>query len=171
MKVGAFFIPDLRPAGLGDDATGESLRGTAHVIQVLPEQELLVMAWYNAGVRVLDYSGLADLSGIGVGLGAGNESLTPGIQQVGWHRFTDTDLWSAHVHEVADDGSFFIFGGDTARALDIWEFDPTAGTSGDAEDRGTWLAASELTADAVGDLASDGLTLDSGYQPYCLINR
>lgn len=166
--MGAFLIPDIRPAGLGDD-TGDSLRCTAHVIQVLPEQQLLVMAWYNAGVRVLDYSGLGQLAGAGVSVGVADESLTPGIRQVGFHRFAGTDLWSAHVHEVSDDGSFLIFGGDIARHLDIWEFDPAAG--GSAADPGTWLAAGELGTEELAGLAEQGRTLGSGYQPYCLLPR
>jgi hypothetical protein len=165
LKVGAFFIPDLRPAGLGGD-TGSPLRCTSHVIQVLPEEELLVMAWYNAGVRVLDYSGLADLAGVGGSVGVGNETLTPGIRQVGWFYFPDTDLWSAKVHEVADDGSFHIFGGDIRRHLDIWRYDPDGDSSAES---GSWLGPGAV--DQLGVVADPGAvsTLDGGDGLFCLL--
>ena len=144
-----------------DPGEGSPIRTcTAHVIQVLPEEELLVMAWYNGGVRVLDYSGLADLGPAGVSVGVGGQTLTPGIQEVGHCRFADSSLWSAKVMEVEEDGSFYIFGGDMTRALDVWRFDPDADG---AVDGGTWLSASQAA------LLPSGGALDAGYTPFCLL--
>jgi hypothetical protein len=169
VKVGAFFIPDLRPAGTGGD-NGAALRCTAHVIQPIPGTTYLSVAWYNAGVRVLDYSGLADLNGAGPQVGLANSSVTPGITQVGYSYFADSDLWSAKVHEVADDGGFHIYGGDTRRGLDVWRFTPGADGSAGADDaQGTWLDADAARARAAVDQA--GSTLADGYRPFCLLGR
>jgi hypothetical protein len=157
VKVGAFFAPEVRvtPADVGGLRTC-----TAHVIQVLPEQQLLVMAWYNAGVRILDYSGLADLGPAGLSVGAGGQTLTPGIQEIGHSRFADSSLWSAKVREVADDGSFYIFGGDMTRGLDIWHFSPDAPSAAEA---GTWVGPDQVLSLP----AAPGLA--GGATPYCLI--
>jgi hypothetical protein len=141
MKVGAFFIPDVRPAGFGGE-TGDVLRCPAHVIQVIEEHEILVVAWYNAGLRVLDYSGLADLGGVGPQIGFGNQSITPGIQQVAWSRFEDSDLWSAKVYpgDFAN-GELFVYGGDVVRSMDVWRVDVDAalGEETEAQEAGRWL--------------------------------
>ena len=52
-KIGTWFIPAVQPQ---DGATC-----TSHVLRVYPEQEMLTIAWYAQGVRVLDISGLADV--------------------------------------------------------------------------------------------------------------
>lgn len=147
VKVGAFFIPDVRPAGFGG-GTGEELTCTAHVIQPIEEQELLVVAWYNAGLRVLDYSGLAETGGAGLQVGADNESLSPGIRQIAWGRFPDSRLWSAKVYpgDFGDD-QLHVYGGDTVRSLDVWRVD-VAGARGDApsgDAAGRWMGADEAT--------------------------
>jgi hypothetical protein len=158
VKVGAFFIPEIRVTPVAD--VGGIRTCTAHVIQVLPEQELLVMAWYNGGVRILDYSGLAGLGPAGVSVGVGGSTLTPGIQEIAHSRFQNSQLWSAKVLEVADDGSFFIFGGDMTRTLDIWRFNPDGEV---ATDGGTWLDA-ERAAGLQPTTPAAG-----GYAPFCLL--
>jgi hypothetical protein len=163
LKVGAFFIPDVRPSGAAGN--GVSLTCTAHVIQPIPGTTLLSVAWYNAGVRILDYSGLGDLNGAGLQVGVGNQSLTPGITQVGFSYFANSNLWSAKVFEVEDDGGFYIYGGDTRRGLDVWRFTPDAGDG--ANDDGTFLSAQEAASRAA--TARLGGTLADGYRPYCLL--
>ena len=71
-KIGTWFIP---AATVQDGATC-----TSHVLRVYPDQEMLTVAWYAQGVRVLDLSGLADFEGspLEVGLGDG-----VGIREVG----------------------------------------------------------------------------------------
>jgi hypothetical protein len=165
VKVGAFFIPEVR-------ATSADVGGvrtcTAHVIQPLPDTTLLSVAWYNAGVRVLDYSGLADLGPGGVSVGVLGQSLPVGIVEVGHSRFADSNLWSAKVLEVEDDG-FFIFGGDTRRTLDIWRFD--LGTDSGAEDTGVWLNPTQAMDRAL-KMTGGISTLDSGlYTPYCMLGN
>jgi hypothetical protein len=138
VKVGAFFIEDTRIAG----------PCTAHVIQVLAEQELLVMGWYRGGALVLDYSGLA-------GVAVGKLGVEVGITEVAHSRFSDSTLWSAKVPEVAEDGSFYIYGGDMARHVDVWKFDPNG--DGEPETTGQWLTpeqAAELARPAAVGYAS-----------------
>ena len=136
VKVGAFFIPEVR-------ATGDLDTCTAHVLDIQEEQQLISIAWYNAGVRVLDYSGLAELGPQGVSIGIApflGGSLTPGITEVGHYRFPDSNLWSAKVPEVEDDGSFYVYGGDITRALDVFRFDATAPRQPDG---GEWVSPAQ----------------------------
>jgi hypothetical protein len=133
VKVGAFFIPEVR-------ATGGLDTCTAHVLDIQEDEQLISIAWYNAGVRILDYSGLADLGPQGLSFGVSpflGGSLTPGITEVGHFRFPDSNLWSAKVPEVEEDGSFYIYGGDIDRSLDVFRFDATAERQ---EDGGEWLS-------------------------------
>jgi hypothetical protein len=160
VKVGAFFIPDVRltPADVGGVQTC-----TAHVIQPLPGTTLLVVAWYNGGVRILDYAGLAGLGPVGVSVGVQGATVTPGIQEVAHSRFANSSLWSAKVHQISEDGSFYIFGGDMTRHLDIWKFTPEAAGSSGA---GLWLTPRAAARRAL-DLGGPGLT--GGYRPLCLL--
>jgi hypothetical protein len=172
VKVGAFFIPDVRPAGTGG-TNGTGLTCTAHVIQPIPGTTLLSVAWYNAGVRILDYSGLGTLNGAGLQVGAANTSVTPGITQVGYSYFTNSNLWSAKVLEVEEDG-FYVYGGDTRRGLDVWRFDAEGIGAGDTTalrdataEVGTWLAPQAALQQAA--VARLGSTLSDGYAPFCLL--
>ena len=146
-KVGAFFIPEVR-------ATGDLDTCTAHVLDIQEVEQLISIAWYGAGVRVLDYSGLGELGPQGLSFGVPpflGGSLTPGITEVGHFRFPDSNLWSAKVPEVEQDGSFYIYGGDIDRALDVFRFDATAPRQ---PDDGEWLSASQaLTRAPVGGTA------------------
>jgi hypothetical protein len=150
VKVGAFFIPEVR-------ATGGLDTCTAHVLDVQEDEQLISIAWYNAGVRVLDYSGLAELGPQGLSIGISptlGGSLTPGITEIGHFRFPDSSLWSAKVPEVEDDGSFYIYGGDIDRALDVFRFDaaaPRQADGGDWVDPQAALARAPITGTAFAD--------------------
>ena len=135
VKVGAFFIPEVRSSGGLETCT-------AHVLDIQEDEQLISIAWYNAGVRVLDFSGLADLGPAGLSLGLSpflGGSLTPGIQEVGHFRFPDSNLWSAKVPEVEEDGSFYIYGGDIDRSLDVFRYLADADAQ---EDGGRWVTPS-----------------------------
>lgn len=138
VKVGAFFIPEVR-------ATGGLDTCTAHVLDIQEDEQVISVAWYNAGVRVLDYSGLADLGPAGLSIGVSpllGGSLTPGIQELGHFRFPDSNLWSAKVPEVEDDGSFYVYGGDIARSLDVFRYDATQTATAQAAS-GSWVSPVE----------------------------
>lgn len=117
-KVGTFFIPEFRPAGTGS-GEGESIVCTSHVFRLHPEQQLMTIAWYNAGVWVVDISGLADAS----------TPLDMPFEVLGWGYLSNSDTWSAKTNLIEADGSLYLFGNDIARGFDVWRFDGNAPTS------------------------------------------
>jgi hypothetical protein len=134
VPVGFFDLPDTR-------TVTHRLRCTAHVMRMYPEQQLMTIAWYNAGVRVLDLSAL-----VGVSIGAApSGSLGMGIKQVGWFAFDRTDTWAvkAPVDGFEPDGSFTMYASDQLRGFDVYRFD--AGATPSAE-KGRWLDADEVAA-------------------------
>ena len=161
VKVGAFFIPEVRVSPGLETCT-------AHVLDVQPDEQLISIAWYNAGVRILDYSGLSGLgpAGLSVGLTPRMGSLTPGIQEVGHFQFPDSDLWSAKVPEVEDDGSFYIYGGDVRRTLDVFRYDATVEAQ---EDGGSWVDPRQALT--IARTAGGQLREDDGNPFTCLVAR
>lgn len=128
VPVGFFDLPDTR-------IVNQRLRCTAHVMRVYPDQKIATIAWYAAGVRVLDLSGLA-------GLSVGSEatgSVGAGIRQIGWYAFDKTDTWAvkAPADGFESDGSFYMYGSDQLRGFDVYRFDAEATVAADA---GRWRA-------------------------------
>ncbi len=111
-KIGTWFIGAVQPQG--------GATCTSHVLRIYPEQEMLTIAWYSQGVRVLDISGLADLKGspttVGIGDGAG-------MREVGTYTLPDSDTWSFKTNRIAADGSFYGYGNDLVRGFDVYKFD------------------------------------------------
>ncbi len=132
-KVGMFNIDQVGVAP-GNDIENQYLaRCTAHVFQIHREQKLMVMGWYNAGVRILDLSKLeairiGDLANVG-----------DGIRQLGYYTFPDSDTWAAKTTK-ADRGGFYFFGNDKRRGLDVYEYKPTMGSRAPA---GQWLTPAQ----------------------------
>jgi hypothetical protein len=110
-KIGTWFIPAVQPQ---DGATC-----TSHVLRIYPEQEMLTIAWYSQGVRVLDISGLADVTGSPVAVGIGDGV---GIREVGHYVLEDSDTWSFKTNRIAADGSFYGYGNDLVRGFDVYRF-------------------------------------------------
>ncbi|HEX6246932.1 MAG TPA: hypothetical protein VFZ64_03600 [Nocardioidaceae bacterium] len=110
-KIGTWFIP---AATVQDGATC-----TSHVLRVYPEQQMLTIAWYAQGVRVLDISGLADLEGSPVTVGIGDGA---GMREVGHYVLDDSDTWSFKTNRIAADGSFYGYGNDLVRGFDVYHF-------------------------------------------------
>jgi hypothetical protein len=110
-KIGTWFIP---AATVQDGSTC-----TSHVLRVYEDQEMLTIAWYAQGVRVLDLSGLADLEGspftVGIGDGAG-------MREVGNYVLEDSDTWSFKTNRIGSDGSFYGYGNDLVRGFDVYKF-------------------------------------------------
>jgi LVIVD repeat len=119
VKVGYWNIEDV---GL---THGPENTCTAHVFRIHPEEQLMTVAFYNGGVRVVDLSGLADGSG---------------MKEVGKYRIQGADTWSAKTPEIAPNGDFYLFGNDIARGLDIYKFTASAEPS---DTPGTWLGGVE----------------------------
>ncbi|HVM28190.1 MAG TPA: hypothetical protein VM433_11050 [Mycobacteriales bacterium] len=111
-KMGAWFIPAVEPR------SGSVC--TSHVLRIHEEQQLMTIAWYTAGMRVIDLSGLADFQGNDstVALGDG-----VGMREVGNYAFTDTNVWSFKTNKIAADGSFYGYGNDRTRGLDVVKFE------------------------------------------------
>lgn len=110
-KIGTWFIP---AATVQDGATC-----TSHVLRVYEDQEMLTIAWYAQGVRVLDISGLADVEGSPITVGIGDGA---GIREVGNYVLEDSDTWSFKTNRIAADGSFYGYGNDLVRGFDVYRF-------------------------------------------------
>jgi hypothetical protein len=137
VKVGVYFVPEIR---LTRTPPGRPARCTSHVLQVHPAEQLMTVAWFNGGMRVLDLSGLvrAVVDRTGVSVGAG-------IRQVAFHQFVDSDVWAAKTNRIAEDGSFYLFSIDTFRHFDVYRVSGTKGATGPA---GRWLHPDAALAEA-----------------------
>ncbi|HUG86698.1 MAG TPA: cell wall-binding repeat-containing protein, partial [Euzebya sp.] len=158
-KVGTYFIPEFRPAGTGS-GEGEAITCTAHVFRIHPEQQIMTIAWYNAGVWVLDLSGLADAA----------TPLDEPIQTLGYAYFDNSDTWSFKTNRIEEDGSFYAYGNDIIRGLDVYRFDATADGGADlAEMQGRFV--NQPTAIAMADRAAiaNGLLPGEVDGPRCLL--
>ncbi|MEX2290692.1 MAG: hypothetical protein WD794_10235 [Mycobacteriales bacterium] len=110
-KLGVWFIGETKPS---------TATCTAHVFRMHGDQGLFTIAWYDQGVRVVDVAGLADLDIPMVPFvtsGNGN-----GIEEIGRYTFDDANTWSFKTNMIATDGSFFGFGNDLGRGLDVYRF-------------------------------------------------
>jgi hypothetical protein len=149
VKLGVWFIDDLR-------ATNGLASCTAHVFQIDEEAQVMTMAFYNGGVRVVDLSGL-----IGVSLG----STGIGMKEIGFHRFEDSNSWSVKAprYDVAPDGtlSAYLYSNDINRGLDVYRFEGSR--AGLANASSQWFSAT----DALATFGAATVTMD--YTPFCLL--
>ena len=146
VKVGVFEAPELvRPS------LNSRRRCTAHVFRMYPEQGLMTMGWYSAGVRVIDISNL-----IGVSAGVRPDlAVSLGMREIAHAFFPDSDTWAAKVDRFEADGSFYLFGSDTVRGFDVYRFEASAPQQLAA---GTWHPGRSFAP----------RTTTAG-KPYCLI--
>jgi hypothetical protein len=152
VKVGVWNMPEVRPAV-------DNLTCTAHVLRMYPERGLMTIAWYDAGVRVVDISALAGVS-VGADEGAGN--VGAGMKELGYYYFDNADTWSVKTNRIEPDGSFYMYGNDLNRGLDVYRFEAAAQR---ATETGTWFSPAEYVAHA---RATGILGATSGQGPYCL---
>lgn len=160
VKVGFFNAPQVSPAGTGGigPVGGRSLTCTAHVLRMYPKQGIMTIAWYNAGVRVIDISGLA-------GSSAGIEqsgSVGAGMKEIGHYYFPDSDTWSVKTNKFAKNGSFYLYGNDINRGFDVYRFDSKAKKSATP---GSWLSPQEASS----LLTSNTRPIGEDNAPICLI--
>jgi hypothetical protein len=159
-KVGAFFIPEITVAEGARTGLQGTITCTSHVFRIYEEQQLLTIAWFGAGVRVIDLSGLAETPPVSVGVLG--QTLTPGMREIGFYRFPqDSDAWSAKIHRFEEDGSAYIFANDQTRGFDVYHYDATASPS---EDPGQWLSAT-AALDRTEALLATGFV--PAQRPYC----
>jgi hypothetical protein len=155
VKVGFWEMPEVRPAT-------DNLTCTAHVFRVYPEQGLMTMAWYDAGVRVVDLSGLV---GVAVGTAATGQ-VGMGMREIAHYTMDNADTWSAKVAGFQRNGSFYLFGNDINRGLDVYYYD--SGQPKKPKSQGGRWKSPEQTAD---DAAAHGLVAPVGADnaPFCLL--
>lgn len=162
-KVGTYFIPEFRPAGSGS-GQGEAITCTAHVFRIYPEQGIITIAWYNAGVWVLDISGLADE--------ATNPTSEP-IQTLGFFYFDNSDTWSFKTNVFEDDGSFYGYGNDITRGMDVYRFDASVTAtdegSGVPLSQGRWVNQATAVTMAQRALIANGYAPGEQASPRCLL--
>jgi hypothetical protein len=156
VKVGYWNVDEIRPAtndksgGLVGEP-GDISRCTAHVFELHEEEAIMTIAFYNAGVRVVDLSGL-----VGVALGGNGVGMT----ELAYYQFPDSDTWAAKTPRIEDDGSFYLYGNDVARGLDVYHYDPSAG---EATLGGSWMSPTEILS------LTESNPMPADYTPYCLL--
>ena len=121
-KVGYWNIDEARPT------TSPAGTCTAHVFQLHEKAQVMTIAFYNGGVRVVDLAGLAD---------------GDGMREIGYYRIDDADSWSAKTLKVERGKPFYLYGNDINRGLDVYRFDWNAEGS---ESGGTWLTPAQALA-------------------------
>lgn len=133
VKVGYWNIDDV---GLTEDGTELDGGGTctAHVFQLHRAEQLMTIAYYNGGVRVVDLSGL-----VGVALGGAGV----GMKQLGWYRFKDSNTWAVKA-PFADRKGFYLYGNDHRRGFDVYRWTP--GKAAGAVSPGRWLTPEQALA-------------------------
>ena len=129
-KVGYWNIDDV-------DTTDAILSCTAHVFDIHEDEKIMTIAYYNGGVHVVDLSGLT-----GISL-AGQQVVGEGMKGVGYYRIQGMDAWSAKTPKIGRNGSFYLYGNDVARGLDVYKFD---GTGAKSQKKGKWMGAAEAKA-------------------------
>jgi hypothetical protein len=131
-------------------------------MQLHPDDGLMIVAWYAAGVRIVDITAIAGLS---AGVQAG-QSLGQGMREIGYGHFDDSDTWAAKTNRIADDGTFYVFGIDTFRELDVWKFTANDAYIPESEQAGRWLTPAEAVA-AKHAMGLYGTVQPTG--PYCTL--
>lgn len=178
VKVGYFVPGDYGATATGVGGLSASASGcTAHVLRMHPAEKIMTIAWYGAGVRVLDISGLvgASVSAQRVGYGySGNGidvsqnlllgSTGAGIKELGWYTFPNSDTWSAKTNSIAADGSFYLFANDMKRGFDVYRYTKPAPQSA----VGTASAWTPATATLPAASAAPSATADVRL-PYCAL--
>ena len=118
-KLGTWFIGHAGPVEAGDVCT-------SHVLRMHGDQALLTIAWYSQGVRVLDIAGLADYEPpAGQGQVAVAYGDGVGMTEIGSYVFPDANTWSFKTNAISADGSFYGYGNDLNRGMDVYRFSPS----------------------------------------------
>ncbi len=118
-KLGTWFIGRVGPVEPGQVCT-------SHVLRLYDDQALMTIAWYSQGARVIDVAGLADFE---PPAGAGDAAVAYGdgigMTEIGTYVFPDSDTWSFKTNRIAADSSFYGYGNDLNRGMDVYRFTPS----------------------------------------------
>jgi hypothetical protein len=109
-KLGVWYIGETKPS---------TATCTAHVFRMHGDQGLFTIAWYDQGVRVVDVQGVANYNSPIPFVVSGDGA---GIREIGRYTFDDHNTWSFKTNAIGTDGSFFGFGNDLGRGLDVYKF-------------------------------------------------
>jgi hypothetical protein len=150
-KVGYWNIDDAGPTDAPDDTC------TAHVFQLHEDAQVMTIAYYNGGVRVVDLSDLASVS-------LGENNPAGGMKEIGFYAIDDADSWSAKAPEIVRGEPFYLYGNDMARGLDIYRFEWPEG-GGESASRGQWLTPAEALA-----RTQAAATVSADYRMNCLLS-
>jgi hypothetical protein len=126
VKVGYWNIDDAGPTATPEDSC------TAHVFDIHEKAKRMTIAYYNGGVRVVDISGL-------MGITLGDTAVSgAGMKELGYYRTENANSWSAKTPAIdRRTGSFYLYGNDIRRGLDIYRFDGTSAET--SKKAGRWL--------------------------------
>jgi hypothetical protein len=113
---------------------------TAHVFDIHESSQLMTMAFYNGGVRVIDLSGL--MTG-------------DGLNAIAAYQTDDADSWSFKAPKLSREGVSYAYGNDIERGLDVYKFD---GSKRETDNPGTWVPGPALDSGPVGTSASRSAT-------------
>jgi hypothetical protein len=111
-KMGTWFIPAT--------TVQAGATCTSHVLRIYPRQQMMTIAWYAQGVRVIDIEGLATFEGSPTAVALGDGI---GMEEVGNYVMADSDTWSFKTNRIKRDGSFYGYGNDLVRGFDVYHFD------------------------------------------------
>jgi hypothetical protein len=117
---------------------------TAHVFDIHEDEQVMTIAYYMGGVRVVDLSGLADLP---IGVGQGEQEVPGAMRQIGHYVFGDANAWSAKTPYIEPDGDFYLYADDINRGLDVFRFDASKAPSRSA---GTFTTAAATQRASLG---------------------
>jgi hypothetical protein len=150
-KVGYWNIDDVGPTASPDHSC------TAHVFDIHEREQLLTIAYYNGGVRVVDLSNL-------VGVALGETQLAGGMRELGFYRTENANSWSAKTPVIdRRTGDFYLYGNDIERGLDVYHFDAAGEPS---KKKGRWMTPAQAEAAA---LARPRLSTDIRTSVLCLL--
>ena len=150
-KVGYWNIDDAGPTS---DPTSTC---TAHVFDIHEAEQLMTVAYYDGGVRVVDLSRLE-------GISLGDTDLSgEGMRQIGFYRFSNSDTWAVKTPRIEKDGSFHMYGNDIKRGFDVYRF---TGAEDESVPAGTMLTPVQA-ATRLGALNRPKLSADN--RLFCLL--
>jgi hypothetical protein len=149
-KVGYWNIEEAGPTR---DPEGTC---TAHVFDIHESSELMTIAFYDGGVRVVDLAELAD----------GGP-----MKAIATYRTDNADTWAFKAPVVSRTGDWFAYGNDIKRGLDVYAFQ---GGEQPTDKPGTWIPGPALDAGAVTGASATGASTETStdlgdYRMSCLL--
>ena len=165
-KVGYWNMDDPSTTDAATD------RCTAHVFQIHEKAQIMTIAFYNGGVYVVDLSELA-------GVGLGPNAPAGGMKSLGFYRVKGGEAWSAKSPEIKRGKSFYVYGNDIKRGLDVYRFEwdekekkpkkdkPGKGPRRTAASGGVWLSPAQALTRA----KRLGVQTGAKAELYCLVAR